>query len=225
MQSNVNKVQVLKLRQYTLNDNNTSGKHPVTCYFTLGCRTGQWHMWNTAPSALTLRRGDLLRACILASDFNDTTGHLTRVLADVTIGGLGNTTCLLGRDISFESLEQIPDLQSVATQGDFVAMCMSKGVTCASFLEHYTQYQQDEELQLGEQLHSLFSQTVSDMLSKRYDVMHHYPLYNRALGLYYSDKVSLEPPEPSQMLATGGLLDRSAEDHQSLHGIPLVKGR
>lgn len=222
MQSNVKKAQVLKLRQYTLNDSNTSGKHPVTCYFTLGCRTGQWHMWNTSPSALTLRRGDLLRASILASDFNDTTGHLTRVLADVTIGGLGNTTCLLGRDIYFDSLEQIPDLQSVATQGDFVAMCMSKGVTCASFLEHYTQYQQDEELQLGEKLHCLFSQTVRDMLSKRYDVMHHYPLYNRALGLYYSDKVSLEPPELSQMLATGGLLDRCAEDHQSLHGIPLV---
>lgn len=44
----------------------------------------------------------------------------------------------------------------------------------------------------------------------------------RALGLYYSDKASLQPPELNDMIAKGGLLDLSAEIHQSLHGIPLV---
>ena len=50
--------------------------------------------------------------------------------------------------------------------------------------------------------------------------MHHFPLFRRALGLYYSDKDSLDPPELKDM--TGGLLDRSVEDHQSRHMIPLV---
>lgn len=93
---------------------------------------------------------------------------------------------------------------------------------CALFLEQYTQNSPDEELQLGSQECSLFVQTVGEMLSRKYDIMHHYPLFNRALGLYYSDKVSLEPPQTKDMIAKGGLLDRSVEDHQSLHGIPLV---
>lgn len=181
-------------------------------------------MWNTSPGALTLRVGDLFHACIVASDFDGTTCLLTRVLADVTIRGSGDTTCILGRDICFEddSLGPVVDLQSVATQVDLVDMCMSKGIKCVSFLEHYTQNPQDEELQLGSQVCSLFVHTVTEMISRRYDIMHHYPLFNRALGLYYSDKVSWEPPELKDVIAAGGLLDRSAADHQSLHGIPLV---
>lgn len=56
------------------------------------------------------------------------------------------------------------------------------------------------------------SQMVSEMLSRKYDIMHQYPLFN--LALYYSNKVKLEPLK--DMIATGGLLDRSVEDHQSL---------
>lgn len=89
--------------------------------------------------------------CIIASDFENTTCLLSRVLKDVTIRGLGDTTCILGRDIclEYDSLEPMVDLQSVAPQVDLVDMCMSKGIKCAIFLEHYTQTPQDEELQLG----------------------------------------------------------------------------
>lgn len=220
MQSDLKKSRKLKRKQVVSCDTNVS-IYPVRCYFTRGLSEDQWHIWNTAPEVLTLRVGDMLTACIVSIDFDEMTSLPVQLLTDVTIQGLGETTCVLEQDIRFKD-KSILDMNAVATQVAFVDMCSSKGIKCASFLAHYTRNPQDCELALGSQVVSLFVQTVKEMMTRRYDIMHHYPLFNRALGLYYSEKVSLKPPDLKDMVAPGGLLDRSAEDHQSLHGIPLV---
>ncbi|KAJ8009778.1 hypothetical protein DPEC_G00067750 [Dallia pectoralis] len=224
MASNVDKARRPKRRQVTSGCNGSSAKSPVDCYITRGLLENEWHVWNTSPGALKLRSGDTVHTRVVTSDFDGSTVLLARVLADVNVPGSGAAACVLGRDMCFtdNSLEQFGDLRSVATQVDFVDMCMSKGVKCTSFLEHYTQNPDDEELRLGSRVCSLFVHTVREMLSRRYDIMHHYPLYNRVLGLHYADGSSSEPPEMKDVIATGGLLDRSAADHQSLHGISLV---
>ena len=174
-----------------------SSKPPVTCYLTRGKFKEEWHVWNTSNATVVLQSGDTILPCMVTSSFESAPCHPVRVLQDLTILGMSDSTCVLEREIRFKhgSLGQSVDPESVATQFDFVEMCISKGVKCTSYLQHYMQNPQDEELQLGSQVCSLFVQTVHEMLSRKYDIMHHYPLFNRALGLYYSDKVSSEPPE------------------------------
>ena len=213
----------LKRKQVASSDEGSSSKPPVNLYFTRGQCEDEWHMWNISCRELTLQVGEIVHAYIISSDFDDTISLTTSVLVNLTIPASGEITCLLGWDLKIEGdySEHVLHLQSAATQGDFVDMCMSKGVKCVQFLKHHIQRSQDAEYELGSQVHSLFVQTVHEMLSRSYDIMHHYPLYNRALSLYYSGKVSLEPPLLKDMICTGGLLDRSAAEHRSLHGITL----
>ncbi|KAK2814524.1 hypothetical protein Q5P01_000323 [Channa striata] len=60
------------------------------------------------------------------------------------------------------------------------------------------------------------------MLSRKYDIAHHYALFDRALGLYYSSEARSAPPGEKEVTDPGGWLDRSAEEHAALHGTPLV---
>lgn len=210
----------VKRKQRGIRDDHQTPKPPVTCYVTRGSFDKEWHVWNTSAMALVLQKGDSMCACLVASDFEDTTAVCILVLQGFTISGMGSKTCVTDRVISFQ--QPIGDLQSVADQVDLDAVCMSKGIKCAIFLEHYTNNPCDEELQLGRRVHSLFVQTVGEMLKRKYDIMHHYPLFIRALGLHYADADSPDPPELKDVMVTGGLLDRSVKDHQSLHGVPLV---
>ena len=213
----------LKRKQVVSSDDGSSSNPPVNLYLTRGHCKDEWHMWNVSCCELRLKVGEIVHGHILSSDFDDTIHLVTSVLANLTIPASGEITSLMGCDIRFDGdfSEHVLHLQSAATQGDLVDMCMSKGVKCATFLEHHIQRSQDAEFELGSKVHSLFVQTVSEMLSRRYDIKHHYPLYNRALSLHYSGKVSLEPPLLKDMICTGGLLDLSATEHHSLHGIPL----
>lgn len=209
----------LKRRRPGISEDGLATKTPVTCYLTRGSYDNEWYVWNTSAVALALQRGDSLNTCLVACNFEHATVHPARVLEGFVVGGMGSSTCVLEREICFR--EPIGDLQSVATQVDLVDVCRSKGIKCAIFLEHYTQNPRDEELQLGSRVCSAFVHTVGEMLRRKYDIAHHYPLFYRALGLYYSDALSSEPPAAKDIV-TEGLLDRSVEDHQSIHGIPLV---
>lgn len=177
-------------------------------------------MWNTAHSALVVQGGELLRARLVAKDFGNTSSRSVRAIVDLTVRGMGFLTCVQEHEIRFE--EPVGDLRSVATQLDLVHACTSKGIGCALFLEHHAQNPQDRELGLGSQVCSLFVHTVGEMLARGYDIMHHYPLFNRALSLHYADGANSDPPEPKDITAAGGLLDRGAENHAALHGIPLA---
>lgn len=193
----------------------------ATCYLTRGSSDKEWYAWNTSSEVLVLQKGDSPRTLLVASNFEDTTDVSVRVLRDFTICGMRSSTCRLQREITFQ--EPIDDLAlSAASQVDLMEMCTSKGVACATFLAQYTHNPVDEELPLGSRVHSLFVTTVGEMLRRKYDIMHHYPLFNRALGLYYSDKGGSDLPGVEEMIAEAGLLDRSVEAHQTLHGIPLV---
>ncbi|KAE8277816.1 hypothetical protein D5F01_LYC24143 [Larimichthys crocea] len=211
-----------KRRHPATSSRKTPAEPSATCYLTRGSSDKEWYAWNTSSEALVLRKGDSLRTLLVNSNFEDTNDVSVRVLRDFTICGMGSSTCRLQREIT--SPEPMDDLaRSAATQIDLKEMCTSKGIECATFLAQYTHKPVDEELLLGSRVHALFVQTVGEMLRRKYDIMHHYPLFNRALGLYYSDKgSSSDPPGVVEMIAQGGLLDRGVEEHQTLHGIPLV---
>lgn len=210
-----------KRRRPTASSRETPTEPRATCYLTRGSSVKEWYVWNTSSEALVLQKGDSPRTLLVTSNFEDTTDVSVRVLRDFTICGMRSSTCRLQREITFQ--EPNDDLTRLAaTQIDLKEMCKSKGIECATFLAQYTHKPVDEELLLGSRVHSLFVQTVGEMLCRKYDIMHHYPLFNRALGLYYSDKGGSDTPGVEEMIAKGGLLDRSVEEHQTLHRIPLV---
>lgn len=214
------KVRGLK-RTIPVNPSNASRELSIACYLTKGAHRDEWHVWNISPLALPLHKGERIQPYLVGSDFERGSQCRAYILKDFTVSGMASTLCVVQRDIRFK--EPIAELASVASQVELVNLCLAKGIKCALFLEHHMADVKDCELQLGSHMNSVFVYTVREMLKRNYDVMHHYPLFNRAVSLHYSDEANLDPPEVNDVIATGGLLDRSVAEHESLHGIPVTR--
>lgn len=191
---------------------------PVICYLTKGTASAEWYMWNTSQLALALHSGDRLQVYVVESDFQCRTLCPVSILSDFVVPPMASSPCLLNRDILFKASET----GSVLCQTKLVNLCTDKGVQCALFLKHHAFHSQKDEADLGSQMNTLFIRTVQEMLRRKYDVAHHYPLFNRAVALHYSAGSSVDPPNVTDMLAPRGLLDRSVDEHQSLHGIQVT---
>ncbi|KAK7915595.1 hypothetical protein WMY93_011356 [Mugilogobius chulae] len=192
----------------------------LQCYVTLGKCDGECYLWNKSPESLSLQAGDILSVCMVTSDFGRSKILTARVeVEDFAIQGLDIRHCTIGRDLCF--LDETRDMGSLATQKDLEEMCMSRGIKCSAFLEHYVgNCDNDQEFKLGSEVCSLFTETVGEMLFRQYDIKHHYPLFNLAMGIHYSTG-TVEPPTSTDMLAKGGLLDQSVVLHKSVHKVPL----
>ena len=164
------KEQGLKRTQH-VSKGSLSPKPPATCYLTRGNLDNEWYIWNTAATALAVKRGDTLNGCLVSFSYDEATRRPLRVLEDFGIDGMGCVACVLEQEICFR--EPIGDPLLVATQVDLVDMCMSKGVKCAIFLEQHTRSPQDEELQLGSRVCSLCPHGKRDAQKK---VRHYAPL-------------------------------------------------
>lgn len=143
-----------------------------------------------------------------------------RIVRDMAVPGLKNRQCVAGHDIELQ--EPLADVSLAAADSELVRMCMSKGIKCAAFLEHYVKRADTEELDLGERMHSLFVCATREMLTRKYDIMHHYPLFNRMMSMYYVEKDTTAPPSLQDVIDHGGLLDKSVGEHESLHGLSVT---
>ncbi|KAK2813519.1 hypothetical protein Q5P01_000803 [Channa striata] len=203
----------------------TEADWTTACYLTRGAASDEWHVWNTSERVLNLRAGDEVRARVVDRAFGADASLLVGALSELTVRGSSSRACVLGRDVRFRR-DRTPcsvALDSAVSQADLLRVCASKGVQCSRFLEHCVgSSSEDEELQLGSALRSLFVASVKEMLSRKYDIAHHYALFDRALGLYYSSEARSAPPGEKEVTDPGGWLDRSAEEHAALHGTPLV---
>lgn len=204
------------------------------CFLTRGSAESEWHVWNTSSMALNLRPGDRCTARILNRNFESDSIVVVQALIDLVLPGSSSKACTLDRDVRFHTdsysgrehpgHQHLSVLQQAADQDKLSRLCLSKGVDCFLFLNHYVKKpeQDDEDTRLGARLQVLFMRSVEEMLRRQYDVMHHYALFSRALSLHLTSEVRSGPPEVKDMVAPGGLLDRSVEEHVALHGIPLV---
>lgn len=194
----------------------------VTCYLTRGSVLDKWHMWNTSAHSLVLRKGGSVAVRVVSADFTSTRPLTVQILGVITIDQARSVCCTLGQDVLFT--EPLGELENVAFQHDLLAMCFAKGVQCAAFLRHYDVNPEDEnELRLGSRACALFVDAVGEMLIRQYDIMHHFPLFSCSLSLYFSDESHTgDLPKPNDLTREGGLLDLAAEQHLSLHEIPLV---
>ncbi|XP_078789731.1 uncharacterized protein LOC101163604 isoform X1 [Oryzias latipes] len=194
------------------------------CYLTRGSEENEWNVWNASSEAVNLRPGDKCSARILDRNFESCASIVVQALVDLVLLGCSGRACALDRDVRFHT-DARGVLQCAARQDELTRLCLSKGVDCSLFLNCYAQKPEDEkgeDSRLGARLQVLFARSVKEMLRRQYDVTHHYPLFRRALSLHYTSEVRSGPPEVEDMVAPGGLLDRSAEEHVTLHGVPLV---
>lgn len=200
--------------------NQTTPSLQEHCFLTRGAEADVWHLWNSSRSALALRKDDIARVHAVRSDMERTTFCQLRIVRDVAVPGLKDRRCVAGHDIELQ--EPLADVSLAAADSELVRMCMSKGIKCAAFLEHYVKRADTEELDLGERMHSLFVCATREMLTRKYDIMHHYPLFNRMMSIYYVEKDTTAPPSLQDVIDHGGLLDKSVGEHESLHGLSVT---
>lgn len=190
------------------------------CFLTRGAEANVWHLWNSSSSALALRKDEIARVHGVRSDMERTTFCQIRIVRDMAVPGLKSRQCVAGHDIELQ--EPLADALLAAADSELVQRCMSKGIKCATFLEHYVKRDDTEELDLGERMHSLFVCATQEMLTRKYDIMHHYPLFNRMMSMYYVEKDTTAPPSLEDVINHGGLLDKSVGEHESLHGLSVT---
>lgn len=188
-------------------------------FVTRGADAATWHLWNTSGSALSLSKDEVARGHLVRADMEQTDFCYVRIVRDIVVPGLKDRLCAVGSDI--QHCEPF-DTSSAAADIDLVQMCISKGIKCTTFLENYVKSKSDEELDLGERMHALCVSLIQEMMDREYDIMHHYPLFNRMIGMYYSENDRTAPPSLQDAIRPGGLLDKSVREHESLHGLSVA---
>lgn len=189
------------------------------CFLTRGADADTWHLWNSSSSAVSLHKNDIVGVHLVRVDMEQTELCHVRIVRDIVVAGLKDRQCVVGLDI--EHCVPLLDLPPAAAYTDLVQMCVSRGIKCATFLEHYVKSNCDEELDLGKRMHTLCVSVIQEMMDRKYDIMHHYPLFNRMISMYYSETDRTVPPSLQYAIRPGGLLDKSVREHESLHGLSV----
>lgn len=189
-------------------------------FFTRGADVDTWHLWNTSSSALSLHKDEIARGHLVRADMEQTAFCHVNITQDIVVPGLKDRRCAVGLEL--EHCEPLFDPSSAAADTDLVQICISKGIKCATFLENYVKSNYNEELDLGERMHALCVSVIREMMDREYDIMHHYPLFNRMISMYYSETDSTVPPSLQDAIRPGGLLDRSVREHESLHKLSVA---
>ena len=104
---------------------------------------------------------------------------------------------------------------------ELLALVSAQGVAPAAYLRVGFVDPDESELSLGARAYELFGISVSEMMKKHYDIKHHWPLFNRALTIYYRDSSAGDLPTEQEMTGPGGLLHYSSKQHCELHGVQL----
>lgn len=191
-------------------------------YLTKSRAADRWYFWNTCQEKLSWNEGDRFEAIPVSSCMSALPRVTLTSLVSFSLQASKSKQFVKGESFCFPTDEC--NVNDVLAQNKLLELCREKGVSCPVFLDTLIGTRvNDPEVRAGEQLYSLFTHSVSRMLENRYDIMHHYPLFSRALGLYYSDKTDLLPvPDVQSFVKTGGILATGAKVHEEIHGIPLT---
>ena len=190
-------------------------------YLTKSTVVDHWYFWNTCQEERSWKEGDCFDAIPVSSCMSASPRVTLKALVGFLLRASTSERFVKGEHFCF--LSDGGNATDVLSQKKLLKLCREKGVSCPAFLDTLIgAAANDPELQAGEQLYSLFTHSVSRMLEERYDIMHHYPLFSRALGLYYSDKTDLLPvPDVQSFIETDGILATGAKMHEEIHGIAL----
>ena len=191
-------------------------------YLTKSTAADRWYFWNTGQEKLSWKVGDCFEAIPVSSCMSALPRVTLKSLVCFSLQASASKQCVKGESFCFVTDDRNPN--DVLSQKTLLKLCREKGVSCPAFLDTLIGTRvNDPEAQAGEQLYSLFTHSVSRMLENRYDIMHHYPLFSRALGLYYSNKTDLLPvPDVQSFVKTDGILATGAKVHEKIHGVPLT---
>lgn len=188
-------------------------------FVTRGFDADTWHLWNTSDSVLVLSKDEVARCHLVRADMERTSVCHLQFAREIAVPGLKDRLCAVGSDI--QPCEPL-DAAWAAADSDLVRVCTAKGIKCAIFLESYVKSNCDEELDLGKRMYTLCVSVIQEMMDRKYDIMHHYPLFNRMIGMHYSDTAVTVPPSLQAAIRPGGLLDESVREHESLHKLSVA---
>ena len=184
-------------------------------YLTRGCDGVSWDMWNSHDGPLNVQEDQVLRGRVLASHMSSLTPVRVVAMRALSIRGQQCVCCLPGEDIV---LDIVPE---AALTKELIALVSTQGIAAVRYLRLGFVDPEDPELSLGVRTHELFGASVVEMMNRRYDIKHHWPLFSRALTIYYQELSAGDLPGEHEMIGSGGLLHHSSKQHCKLHEVQL----
>ena len=184
-------------------------------HLTRACNGVSWDLWNTHDGPLSLSKDQILKGRALASHMNSLISVKVVALRAFSIRSQQSVCCSLGRDIVFDVIPQ------AALTKELTALVLTQGIAPGRYLRLGFVDPEDPELSLGMRTHELFGASVAEMMDRRYDIKHHWPLFSHALTLYYESSSAGDLPREQEIIESGGLLDHSSQQHLKLHNVQL----
>ena len=174
-----------------------------------------WDLWNTHNGTVNVLEDQILRGRALASHMRSLIPVKVVAVRAFSIRSQRSHSCSLGGDIMFDVVPQ------AALTKELTALVLTQGISPARYLQFGFVDPEDTELSLGLKTHELFGASVAEMMNRRYDIKHHWPLFSRALTIYYQNPAAGDLPMEQEMIGSGGLLDHSSMQHSKLHNVQL----
>lgn len=199
----------------------TETNHNVICV-TRGSTYNQLYIRSLGSQRIIMETNPGLDVYVIQNDLITCTKRRLCILKDISV--TEPTPCILDGDVAYIR-EEFTD---VLHESVLDHMCKSKGVNCTEYLKCLVldQIEHEEEDSLGLAMQLLYTATVSEQLRRGYDVMHHFPLFNRMLEMYHNDKqLNGTFPTIANIASVGGLMDRCVEMHQKIHGLNVMTQR